>query len=205
VRQAITGSAAAVAARPADLFAVLRDHGTGGPEPSYSVLTGAMAAPCMHAGGVAAASQTTASWVAELTPAGASHWVTATAAPCTSLFKPVRVDQPLDLGPAPTDRFDPWTLWWRHELLHRSVLADPTELAARFVDERDEVEARWVADAPHPADAFAQADDLLERWTRLVWDGDRADRRPPFVRRYWRTRDRRAGMPDRPIATREVA
>ena len=37
----------------------------------------AMGAPCMHPSGLAAASQTTASWVAELSPAGSSHWVTA--------------------------------------------------------------------------------------------------------------------------------
>ncbi len=73
----------------ADVVAILRDHGAGHDEPAYSWLNGAMNAPCMHAGGVTAASQTTASWVCELSPRGQSHWVTGTAAPCVSLFKPV--------------------------------------------------------------------------------------------------------------------
>jgi dipeptidase len=202
VRRELTQSAASSATGPGDLFTVLRDHGTGGTAPAYSVLTGAMSGPCMHAGGVAAASQTTGSWVAELTPGGGTHWVTATAAPCTGLFKPVRVGEPLDLGPAPTDRFDPRTLWWRHELLHRRVLADPERLHGRFAAERDAVERGWLAAPPEPADAFARADELLARWTQDVWDGSRVDRRPPLVRRYWRVRDRRAALPDPPVAGR---
>ena len=103
-RRTITEHGASRATGPGDLMAVLRDHGGDGPR--YSPINGAMAAPCMHAGGLAAASQTTASWVAELTPDGARHWCTATSAPCTGLFKPVAVDDPLDLGPEPDDRFD---------------------------------------------------------------------------------------------------
>ena len=60
--------------------------------------------------------QATASWVAELRPGSAAHWVTATAAPCTSLYKPVQVTSPLDLGPEPSERYDPAALWWRHEV-----------------------------------------------------------------------------------------
>lgn len=58
--------------------------------------------------------QTTASWVAELRPGSAAHWVTATAAPCTSLYKPVQVTSPLDLGPEPSERYDPAALWWSY-------------------------------------------------------------------------------------------
>jgi len=205
IRQPLTELRAGLATTPGNLFAVLRDHGTGGPHPDYSVMTGAMSAPCMHAGGLVAASQTTASWVAELTPDGATHWVTATAAPCTGLFKPVSVTEPIDIGPAPTDRFDPCTLWWRHELFHRSVLRDPVRFADRFTDERDATEQDWLRNPPSSAEAFARGDELLARWTRDVDDATPSDRRPPLVRRYWRTRDRRAGLPGDQLTTRATA
>ena len=181
-------------------MAVLRDHGGDGPR--YSPINGAMAAPCMHAGGLAAASQTTASWVAELTPDGAHHWCTATAAPCTGLFKPVAVDDPLDLGPEPGDRFDARCLWWRHELLHRRALTHPERLLALFTPARDEVEARWLLDPPRPNDAFAEAEGLLSAWTDAVRSSapdDAADTRPAWVRRYWRIRNERAGLPSSPV------
>jgi secernin len=208
IRRARTQSLAAGAAGPAELMAVLRDHGAHGGDsgdtPRYSPLNGAMAAPCMHAGGLAAASQTTASWVAELTPAGARHWVTGTAAPCTSLFKPVAVDDPLDLGPAPDDHFDPDALWWRHEQLHRSVLRDPARLLPVYRDERDALERAWIAAPPEPAAAFAEADEALRRWTAAVAAEAGRDRRPVYARRYWRTRNRRADLPTVPVTPRDL-
>jgi secernin len=199
-RRALTEGRAARAEGPADLMATLRDHGPAGLR--YSPVNGAMAAPCMHAGGLLAASQTTASWVTELTPAGARHWVTATAAPCTALFKPVRVDAPLDLGPEPTDTFDAATPWWRHERLHRLVLRDPARLLPPLAAERDEIERAWLAAPPAPAAAFRQADDLTDRWLGRASARAVADRRPVWVRRYWRLRDRRAGMPAGPAPVR---
>jgi dipeptidase len=174
-----------------DLMHVLRDHGNGY-RPQYRALNGAMAAPCMHAGGLLAASQTTASWVAELRPNATRHWVTGTAAPCTGLFKPVRVDEPLDLGPAPTDRADASSLWWRHERLHRQVMRDPARLLPLLTGERDEIEARWRAAVPDPLVAFAEGDRLLTEWTARVVAAGGADTRPRLVRRYWRIRDRHA-------------
>lgn len=177
-----------------DLMRILRDHGTDGGEPRYRLLNGGMAAPCMHAGGMLAASQTTASWVAELVPGGGQHWATGTAAPCLGLFKPVRLDQPLDLGPPPTDQADPGTLWWRHERMHRLVLRDPPRLRNLFVAERDAVEREWQAHPRDPAECFAQADRLLERWTREIARAAPADRRGAWLRRYWGVRDTRAGL-----------
>ncbi len=195
-RRARSAALAAGARSAGDLFAVLRDHGPGrGPEPDYGLLTGALGAPCAHAGGLLVGTQTTASWVSELPPGEARHWVTATAAPCTGLFKPVSVLEPLDLGPAPTGTFDPAALFWRHERLHRRVLADPARLLALYAGERDAVEARWLADPPDPAAAFAEGDRLLEAWTRAVARQGVRDRRPLPVRRYWSRRNRRAGMP----------
>lgn len=106
-----------------------------------------------------ASSQTTGSWVSELRPGAIRHWVTATAAPCTSLFKPAAVEQPLDrfLTPAghsgPTDRADDTSLWWRHERLHRRVMRDPQSLLAIYARERDELERTWLATPPEAATA----------------------------------------------------
>jgi dipeptidase len=209
IRQKLTQSLAARAAGVADLMAILRDHGTAGDQidqaacaaPRYARLNGGLGAPCVHAGGLLAAAQTTASWVAELRPSGSSHWVTATAAPCLSLFKPVRVGEPLDLGPAPADRVDYGTLWWRHELLHRAVMRDPVALGGSFLAERDAVQQRWLASPPEPVEAFAEADALLASWTKSVLSHPSRDRRPGFVRRYWRRRNARAGLTfDPPVA-----
>jgi dipeptidase len=194
-RRACTTSAAERARDVSDLMRALRDH-RHEDGPHYRWANGAMGAPCMHGGGLLASSQTVASWVAELGPDGASHWVTGTAAPCTSIFKPVRVDQPLDLGPSPTDVADGGSLFWRHERLHRAVMRDPARLLPLFSAERDEVERRWLASPPEPAAAFAEADRLLATWTARVLPRIEAehvrDVRPAWVRRYWRVRDARA-------------
>ena len=191
-RRARTQRLAERAAGPGGMMRLLRDHGEGRDWPVYRRLNGAMGAPCVHAGGLAAASQTTASWVAELTPAGGQHWVTATAAPCVGLFKPVRVDEPLDLGPAPADRSDDTSLWWRHERVHRRLLCDPAGLAAPLLPERDALETRWLRDPPSPELAFKEGDALLARWSADLGAGQ--DARPGFVRRYWCKRNRLAGL-----------
>ncbi len=194
VRRARTEAAAARADGPADLMAALRDHGEGG-APRWSLVNGTLRAPCMHAGGLVASSQTTASFVADLREQPL-HWATATAAPCTSLFKPVRVDQPVDLGPAPTNRFDPSTLWWRHELLHRATIADLAGLLPRYRDARDRTEAEWIAGPPSSSEAFATAEHLEAAWRQEI-AGAGTDRRPAWLRRSWRRLDAAAGM-DRP-------
>jgi hypothetical protein len=194
-RRARTFAAAGQVATPGDLARALRDHG-GGNSPQYHLLNGAMAAPCMHAGGLLVGSQTTASWIAELRADGVQHWVTGTAAPCTGLFKPVRVLEPLELGPLPTDRADAASLWWRHERLHRCVLRDPARLLPLFAAERDALETRWWASPPEPAAAFEEGNRRLEEWTARIRAAESRDRRPAWVRRYWRIRDQRAGISD---------
>ena len=181
---------------PGDLMHLLRDHGEERQAPRYGWFNGSLDSVCMHGGGGAVhGSVTTASWVSELSPDAVNHWATGTAAPCTAVFKPVRVDEALDLGPPATDRADPNSLWWRHEHLHRSVLHDPARLLPLFAEERDALEASWLAEPPPPADAFAEADHRLADWTRRVADAATRDTRPPWARRYWRVRNRRAGFP----------
>lgn len=191
-RRAITEAGAAAASGVPALAAVLREHGAAR-TPHYSPINGAMSAPCLHAGGLVTSSQTTASWIADLRGAP-QHWVTGTAAPCTSLFLPVHVEEPLGLGPEPSNRADPATWWWRHELLHRRVMRDPGALLARYAAERDRVEADWFAKAPLATETVQRADELRGRWTADVLAGPDADRRPAWVRRQWRRWDRAAGL-----------
>jgi dipeptidase len=194
-RRAVTEPLACRAGGPADLMAALRRHGPDrGPAPArWSPLHGGLRAPCVHAGGLVVSSQTTASWVSDLRH-GTRHWATATAAPCTSLFKPVDVTSPVELGPLPTNLFDRRTLWWRHELLHRTVLSDQVHHLPRISAARDRIEAAWLADRPSPARAFEEADRLEAAWLAGV-DTRRPDGRPAWVRRSWRALDAAAGMP----------
>ena len=190
LRRARTEASAASSRTPADLFAALRDHGDD-PSPHWSPINGALSAPCAHAGGRVTSTQTTSSWVADLR-AEPLHWVTATAAPCTSLFKPVRVNQPTDLGADPTNRFDTESVWWRHETLHRLVLRDHAASSARFLAAKDRTEAAWLADPPTTADAFAQADALEAAWAADLAAAHLPDRRPGWLRSLWSTLDEQA-------------
>ncbi|MGI8756400.1 MAG: carcinine hydrolase/isopenicillin-N N-acyltransferase family protein [Acidimicrobiales bacterium] len=192
VRQGRTQTSAEGATEPADLFAALRDHGDD-PSPAWSRMNGAFKAPCAHAGGRATSTQTTSSWVADLRSAPL-HWVTATSAPCTSIFKPVRVDVPCDLGPDPTNHADQRSVWWRHERLHRLALRDIAASTARFTGARRRVESDWLADPPVTTDAFAHADDLERRWLADLCGADLPDRRPRWLRSLWSKLDEAAGF-----------
>lgn len=193
-RRARTERAAHHADTPADLMAALRDHGasTG---PRWSPVNGALSAPCAHAGGVITSTQSTASWVADLRYAmDQLHWVTGTSAPCTSVFKPIRVTDPQEIDPdaMPGNTFDPAYRWWRHERLHRLALRDHPASLARFAAERDRLEAGWIADPPRGDEAFEVADAAEERWLADLRAADLPDRRPAWLRRQWNRADRAA-------------
>lgn len=195
-RRARTEPMARAATGPADLMEALRGHGTT-TTPRWSPVHGGLGAPCVHAGGLVASSQTTASWVSDLRPGsrhGIRHWATATSAPCTSLFKPVSVAEPLDLLPDPTNAFDGASLWWRHELLHRSTMAAHSTLMPRYRYARDRAESRWIADPPASASAFHEAERLERRWLADVAAAHLPDNRPLWVRRAWKAIDRSAEL-----------
>ena len=198
-RRARTQPASEAAVEVVDMFAALRDHG-GGVSPVWSEIDGAMAAPCVHAGGSVSSSQSTASWVSDLR-SDPLHWVTATSAPCTSTFHPVRVDRPVEqvgaLGPDPTNRYDPASRWWTHELLHRCVLRDHEAAMTVFVDAREHLEREWLASPPDTVDAFALSAAAERRWHSALVTAELDDRRPEWLREVWRRLDGAAGLPDR--------
>ena len=179
---------------PATLMRALREHGTADGLPRYNWYNGGLHAPCVHAGGLLVGSQTAASWVAELRPGAAQHWVTATAAPCLGLFKPVAVDNPIKLTPVPGAR-PSVALWWKHERLQRAVLRDPATLMPAITGERDALETRWLATPPDSDAAFAEHHRRLDAWLARIAVGPAvADRRPWWVRRYTASRDRKSGL-----------
>lgn len=202
VRRQRTQASATAATSPADLMAALRDHGDAG-GPVWSPVNGALSAPCAHAGGLVASTQSTASWVSDLRDGGRpQHWATATSAPCTSVFKPVRVDEPLDVDPSatPTNTFDPSYRWWRHEMLHRIALRDHSAAVARFAAERTRLETRWLLDPPPADSAFEVADAAEARWLEDLTRAALPDRRPAWLRRGWRRADAAAGLDTRVAA-----
>jgi dipeptidase len=191
MRRERTEASVRAARGPADMFAALRDHGDHD-EPRWSLVNGTLHAPCVHAGGLLASSQTTASFVAELGE-GSQYWATGTSAPCTSVFKPIRLDEPVDLGPPPSNRYDARTLWWRHEQLHRSMLRDYAGLSGPWRESRDALEAAWLQDPPASKSAFAIADEM-EREQIATLVPLAKDRRPLWVQRTWHGLDKAAGF-----------
>jgi secernin len=126
-------------------FALLRDHDhavdpTQGEAVSVAV--------CAHPGGGAERRwQTTGALATEANEQGTITWATGTAGTCLSIFKPIFVDAGgFDGGPAPCETYDPESLWWLHERMHRRVELDfslQPEIRADF----DQLEARFLADS----------------------------------------------------------
>ena len=164
-----------------DALKVLRDHEDVGPDwsPAHG-LSGATV--CMHAGfGPLRLHQTTGSMVSHLAPEVQTHYVTGTAAPCTSIFKPVWLGAPLpDTGPAPTSSYDEATLFWRHETLHRATLRDYATRIQLYRYARDTLERQFLTGAEAHRDqplaeraayaglCFAQADEAEADWAERV-------------------------------------
>ncbi len=189
---------------PRDAMRALRQHGPH--DRSELARRGVLMTVCAHASWwpTRRSGQTTASLVSHLDGGTNTHFATATAAPCTSVFKPAWVDAGLpDLGPTPGDRFDPAALWWRHELLHRRALVDLPQFLAAFSAVRDELEDA-LSDAAmelsgagveerleHSRRAFREADALEAAW-RGPYEVPGPERSP--YARFWSSVDGASGL-----------
>jgi len=162
----------------ADMMAILRDHGAAAEaDPDWHPQRAATRTICMHAADGERGGQTVNAMASELRDGRAVHWITGTAAPCSSIFKPLFADAPPPShGPRPTDHFDPRTLWWRNERLHRAMLGDfPIHLAA-IRDERDALEANFrtrVMDVAAGGDAADRAEVVAACWAEAMAVEDR--------------------------------
>jgi secernin len=171
--------------RPTDIFRVLRDHAEGPlieqgrPRPRI----------CAHTTETPLG-QTTASWVSSLRRGKSVHWVTGTAATCSSLFKPVFMEGGLpEHGTRPGGASDATSLWWRHEQLRRRLQTADEQTNGAYAAERDELEARFVVeiercpDVDHP-EGIAQAKQITEACWRdaLAFENRWLDRLIPDTR-----------------------
>jgi hypothetical protein len=141
--------------------------------------------------------------VSHLAPEVQTHFVTGTAAPCTSIFKPVWLGADLpDMGPAPTGIYDAATLFWRHEVLHRATLCDYASRIALYQDERDKLERHFIAGAfacvdraAYAAQCFAEADQATGRWIERVQPSNLLTHQSLLHSLAWRSFNRSANMP----------
>lgn len=127
------------------IFDIMRHHGDG----YHPARAEAHRNICVHAG-----PQENRWWqadgvmVTDVGPHGVMAWVTATSGTCVSIFKPVFMGMDLpDLGPYPCETFDPRSLWWKHELLHRRAMADFDNLVPEIRQDFDPLEDEFLSQA----------------------------------------------------------
>jgi secernin len=172
---------------PQVLAAALRDHAED--EPATGLR---MHMPCAHASWLPTrrAGQTTASMIARLEPGRSRVWLTGTSSPCLSVFKPAPVQLGRPWAARPSQRCDADSLWWRHERLHRTVMADWGARRAVAAGEREALEARGFAEQDlEPWEAHRVA---LPGWIEQA-QALGGGRGGPFAG-FWRMQSRRDGL-----------
>jgi dipeptidase len=185
-------------------FQILRDHLTTNYRTDSHFLGSRI---CAHAANKLSrhATQTTGSLLAHLKTDRQSYFVTGTAAPCTAVFKPVWFGENVlpEIGPAPTETYNPESLWWRHEKLHRSVLLDHSNRLRSYRGERDELEKSWIKQINTVAndgrwgvtrDAFLQARRKTDEWIDIVQSLPLTRQNKWTYRRYWQHQNVRAAI-----------
>ena len=114
---------------------------------------------CVHASfGPTRPSQSVGAMVAHLAPDLQTCWLTGTSGTCTGIFKPVYLggtDLP-DLGPEPGSTYDPASLWWTHERLHRAVIRDYATRLPLYRADRDTLEATFLREAAEAYEVHRQ-------------------------------------------------
>jgi secernin len=160
------------------MASILRDHHDKS-DPTPGV---AGADICMHAGlGPIRISQTTGSMIVLVEGNSPLAFVTGTSAPCTGIFKPVWVDTiPALPGFDPGGVYDPETIFWSHERLHRDVITNYPEKIAAYRSSRDALEEEFITGAlqlqdkgaeerkAYSEECFQKASAAAEQWLAKV-------------------------------------
>lgn len=163
---------------------------------------------CMHVGfGPIRINQTTGSMVSELADGEPIHWMTGTAAPCLSIFKPVWMDAGLPvLGALPTGVFDSESMWWEHEKLHRMTVQNYSQCKTAFIQKRDELQASFLTQSVTAAQlsamerkgfsarCFELSRNATREWTALVQQQGAHPNAAAYYRSAWSKINREANF-----------
>jgi dipeptidase len=198
---------------------ILRSHNLKRPTAaeSWDPSKGGMDAICIHAKPISVPTQTTSSYVGHLLPELQTHWFTGTSAPCTSLFKPVFMQGGLpDLGPVLGGVYDPRSLWWSHERVHRQILSDYASRMQIIKVNQKEFEAKYFARVSQALmdvksgrltserasvlrhvtqEAFDEARKLESKWLASFSELPTRESRGFLHKRYWKAMSTRAKIP----------
>ncbi len=182
----------------------LRDHNSENFQPSKPLLGNTI---CAHAGNLITrnASQTTGSMIVHLTKKNTTVWVTATSAPCISMFKPLWFDNIVlpDLGSKPDVKFDINSFWWKHELLHREVIKNFQNRIKYIKDERNNAE-ELLLDSVYKKNkkgieiskaAFENHFQLIDKWIEEVGNIEIIDAPNVLYKYYWKKLNKKVKLP----------
>lgn len=184
-------------------MAHLRNHQEADFSPSKSLIGKSI---CAHAANVVTrhASQTTGAMIVHLTQDKPTVWVTATSAPCLSVFKPLWFTGMVipDLGSKPEALFDKESFWWKNELLHRQILKDYKNRHALIISERDKLESQLLKQVYHDKKktfletkiAFEEHWKLLDKWLLEVEKLPVKKSPNVFYKAYWKRLNNKVGI-----------
>ncbi len=195
---------------PLDMMDILRTHSKSideGFTPGKG-LTGADV--CMHAGfGPIRTSQSAGSMISVISKEGITHWLTGTAAPCTSLFKPVWMDSGIpESVKTPGKKFDGSVTWWKHEVLHREIIKDypnriPVikselrETQEKFIKQESEMHEKSAGKrAEFSNGCFAESAQLEDNWLAKVKQIPLRNRNHFYYTLAWKELNKQAEMPE---------
>jgi secernin len=190
------------------IFDLMRHHGT-----DYDPATAPVHSNvCVHAGPQKDRWwQADGAMVADVKADDVIVWATGTSGNCVSIFKPVfpGIELP-DIGPSPTERFDPSSLWWKHELLHRRAMADFHKLVPEIRMDFDQLENEFLAEAPiirtasnaekrdYVESCFRRAMVATEAWIARLRARSDLSFTDPAYRAMWAQMNAAAGMTEMP-------
>jgi len=184
-------------------MAHLRTHDEGDFSPSKALIGKSI---CAHVANSVTrnASQTTGSMIVHLTLEKPTVWVTATAAPCLSVFKPLWFTGMVlpDLGPKPEALFNKESFWWKNECVHRQILKDFKNRAAIIIPEREQLEARLLKNVYHEKKktffetkiAFEEHWKLLDLWLTAIEKLPIKKSPNLFYKAYWKHLNNKVGI-----------